>query len=144
MTYKEFYNAIITGELRIKTGKTKDAETIISKAFEVVDNNIVINSALVEFAKSAIVKLDNKNNSKSSSKLTAAQVENIDLANTIFTSMESDKVYTSKMLSEDFCISVQKATSIAKKIVELYPDSFIIGETRANGRLIKSYAKISK
>lgn len=138
MTKREFLNAIVTGTVSEKLGRTKDAVVAESPAFEVVDGTVTVSEALIEFAKAELVKLDEKNSKKKSSTApTKAQAENLELAQGLLTQLEVGKTYTAKEVGEIGGVSTQKATALLKALVSL--GSVTVGEAKVDGRTVKAY-----
>ena len=141
MTNREFFNAIINGVASVKAGKTKDAEVNTFPVFTVNEDGIVtVAKEIVEFAKAEIVKLDEKNSKKKGS-LSDAQKENSRLADEIFDTLEAGKSYVAKEVATIMEISTQKASALLKKLVEA--GKLECGETRVDGRAVKSYTKVA-
>lgn len=141
MTNREFFNAIINGVASVKAGKTKDAEVNTFPVFTVnEDGTVTVADEIVEFAKAELVKIDEKNSKKKNS-LSDAQKENVRLANEIFYNLEAGKSYVAKEVATIMEISTQKASALLKKLVEV--DKLECGETKVDGRVVKSYTKIA-
>ena len=141
MTNREFFNAIINGVASVKAGKTKDAEVNTLPVFTVnEDGTVTVADEIVEFAKAELVKIDEKNSKKKNS-LSDAQKENVRLANEIFYNLEAGKSYVAKEVATIMEISTQKASALLKKLVEV--DKLECGETKVDGRVVKSYTKIA-
>ena len=90
-TSREFFNAVITGN--------------------------TITPEMVEFAKTAISKMDTKNANKRSTK-SPTQVANDDLKNQILEFMGENGKQSAKTVADNFSLSTQKVTALFKQLVD--------------------------
>ena len=111
ITNRAFLNAIVTGELVINV----EGGEPISKA--IFDENGALIPEMTDFASAAIGKLDKKNNDRKG-KLTPFQKANEQLKADIVAGLASGETYTAKAIAETFGITPQKASAMARQLVE--------------------------
>ena len=112
ITNRAFLNAIITGELVIKTEDGTESKSIF-------DENGALISEITDYAAAEIEKINKKNDSRKG-KLTAAQKANEQMkANLVaaLTEQGADRAWTAKDIAEVFEINPQKASALARALV---------------------------
>lgn len=111
MTNREFYTAITTGTLTVYKGKE-----IVTQTAAFVDGKPI--DEIVEFANTAIAKLDEKNKNRANA-INKSKEKNLADAQAVVNEMEQNKVYTAKEIWQTFNLdSTQKATGLMKIAVE--------------------------
>ena len=111
ITNRAFLNAIVTGELVINV---ENGDPISKSIF---DENGALIPEMTDFASAAIGKLDKKNNDRKG-KLTPSQKANEQLKADIVAGLASGETYTAKAIAETFGITPQKASAMARQLVE--------------------------
>lgn len=138
MTNREFMNIIINGNGTV-TDKNADGTKAGTRTIDLMADG-VINAEIVEFAKEAIVKLDNKNANRKDSKATIAKKEEDSKKMAIIlNAMESGTTYSSAMITELVKselpeIKREKVTALLKKMVDSGEITSVAGFKPAKGK----------
>ena len=138
MTNREFMNIIINGNGTV-TDKNADGTKAGTRTIDFMVDG-VINTEIIEFAKEAIVKLDNKNaNRKDSKAKIAKNEEDAKTIAVILNAMESGTTYSSAMVTEMIeeqypKIKQAKVTALLKKMVDSGEITSVAGFKPAKGK----------
>lgn len=115
MTQREFYTLILNG-----TGTSTDTVDgkKVSEPVSLYDAEGNLSEAVIDYAKSAIAALDEKNAKRKTSEAeTKRKAANSALATSILESLEKGRTYTASELAKTFGVSTQKITAIVKPLV---------------------------
>lgn len=115
ITNRAFLTAITTGELVMNVSDGNGNVTQESKS--IFDENGALIPELTAFAQASIDKLDAKNEARKG-KLTPSQKANEQLKADIVAGLETGSTYTAKDIAETFGITPQKASAMARQLVE--------------------------
>ena len=100
--------------------------------------NANVSAELIEYAKSAIVKLDEKNEKKKNT-VTKTQAANADMKNEILANMAAGTVYVASELATTYGVSTQKISALMKQLVET--GAVIVSEVKVKGKgKVKGYS----
>lgn len=85
--------------------------------FNAIINGVTITEDMVEFAKTAIEKMDTKNEKKRLTK-SPVQLANDDIKTQILEFMGENGKVSAKMLADNFSLSTQKISALMKQMVD--------------------------
>lgn len=140
ISQRAFLNAILTGELVQVDGEGNEIRTPL------FDGEGNLNEKVAAFATSAIDKLDARNEARKTSKAALAkQAEQEELMETIFTLMNEGTAYMASeiaaaLTTETAEVKTAKASAMLRKLADV--DRVVVGETKCNGRKVKTYTKV--
>ena len=133
MTNREFFNAIITGVLSVKVSEQETTSQEI-----IVDGEII--QVITDYAKEQIKKLDEKNEKKRNT-VSKNQTANNEIKQQILDYMESETVYVSSALAEQFEVTTQKISALMRQLVESGQVEVIDNFKTKKGK-VKGYKKV--
>ena len=100
--------------------------------------NANVSAELIDYAKAAIQKLDEKNEKKKNTQ-TKAQAANADMKNEILANMNAGTVYVASELAATYGVSTQKISALMKQLVET--GAVMASEVKVKGKgKVKGYA----